>query len=47
MKNKIKDLLVLFLIFLGAILFDITNYKLTGVIIIIMAFALDAYDEED
>lgn len=41
MKNKIKGLVCLGVIFLGAILFDRTSYKLTGVILIIFGFVMD------
>ena len=49
MKNRIQQLLALVLIFVGAVLFDITPYKLTGVIILILGFVLDwgTEDEED
>lgn len=44
MKEKLKDLLFLGMIIVGAILFDRTEFKLTGVIIIILSYVLD--DEE-
>lgn len=47
MKNKIKDLVCLGVIFLGAILFDRTSYKLTGVLLIIFGFVMDMFDVEE
>ena len=41
MIPKIKAYLCKFLIIIGAILFDVTEYKLTGVTFIIMGFLLD------
>lgn len=47
MKNRVKQVLAIILIFVGALLFDITPYKLTGVMILILGFALDWTIDED
>ena len=47
MKNRVKQVLAIIMIFVGAMLFDITPYKLTGVMILILGFALDWSIEDE
>ncbi len=46
MKETIKGLLCIGLVILGAVLFDKTDYKLTGVIVIIFGVILGVYEEK-
>lgn len=47
MKNRVKQVLAIIMIFVGAMLFDITPYKLTGVMILILGFFVDWSIEDE